>query len=139
MVVKPIVVFEHEVFEDTDANCRIDAWRVPPGLPAIHVAREQFDDRSIAVPRESGSVWFRVWAKGERLAATATFAADRNAVRCDGIDVEVPYRLKGIATVLYHLASRMFAAPVIPSDVQSEDARAFWGGRSEIRAEQADD
>ena len=108
-------------------------WRVPPGLPADHQARDGFDDQSIAVPREAGSVWFRVWVPGDRFVAAATFAAGDQTVQCDGIDVEAIYRRQGIATALYELASSIFAAPVIPSATQTSDAKAFWGDRSEIR------
>jgi len=55
-------------------------------------------------------------------------------VRCDLIAVQEPHRRKGIATVVYELASEIFDAPVVPATVQSDDARAFWAGRTEIRA-----
>jgi len=107
--------------------------KIPPGLASTHPARERCDDRSIHVPKSAGSVWIEVWTStGASLAASATFAADAEAVRCDTVDVMPDYRRLGIATVLYRLASELFEAPVVPSETLSEDARLFWGRRTSI-------
>ena len=45
-----------------------------------------------------------------------------------------PIRLRweGIATALYHVASQIFAGPVVPAQVQTVEAKLFWDGRSQI-------
>lgn len=104
---------------------------VPPGLPVDHPARERFDDRSIDLPHELGSAWIIARQNGREgtIVATATFAATREAVRCDSVEVDKKHRRRGIATALYDLAARVFERPVEPSDNLSEDAKAFWSSR----------
>jgi hypothetical protein len=114
---------------------RYDAMvtEVPSGLDPNDPARERFDDRSIDVPHDNGSVWIEVRdpEKGE-LVAIAVFGADAKVVRCDTVEVTLHYRRKGVATALYRLASSLFKAPVVPTDNLSADAVAFWGQQSEI-------
>lgn len=106
---------------------------VPPGLPTDHIARHEADDRSIAVPKEFGSLWFQVIDRNTGAPiANATFAADAVAARCDTIEVTNEYRRQGIASEIYRHVSVIFAAPVVPSDCLSDDARAFWNGRDQI-------
>lgn len=104
----------------------------PARLPTNDRVRDRFDDRTIAVPKAPGSVWFEVWDPQNALAAHVTFAAEGQSVRCDGIEVEQPHRRKGIATALYQLASEIFAGPVVPAQVQTIEAKMFWNGRSQI-------
>lgn len=107
---------------------------VPAGLDTQDPLRERHDDRSIAVDKTMGSVWIDVVDYvGGAMVATAVFAADAQAVRCDTVDVMPLYRRKGVATALYKIASRSFAAAVVPTDNLSEDAKRFWGTRSRIR------
>lgn len=84
------------------------------------------------MPKSFGAIWFDVstWQGG--FVAQATFAADADAVRCDTITVNPAHRRKGVATSLYEIASEMFQGPVVPSDNQTAEAEAFWGGRTEI-------
>ena len=107
--------------------------KVPPGLPLDHRCRELYDDRSVRVPCEAGTIWCTVQAPdGADGVACATFAADSESVRCDTIDVTPEYRRKGIANALYDLASSVFGAAVIPSDLLTDDGRRFWGTRTKI-------
>ena len=105
---------------------------VPAGLPYQQAPWES-DDRSIAVPNTSGSLWFRITPTGhETQVAIATFAADDAVVRCDTIDVELPHRRKGIADHVYRIAVCIFEAPVIPSGTQLPGGALFWQGRASI-------
>jgi hypothetical protein len=62
----------------------------------------------------------------ERIVANATFAASKTSVKSDTIEVIKPYRRKGIASLLYDLASETFELPNKPSNILSDDAKAFW-------------
>ena len=106
---------------------------VPFGLAPHDPVRESFDDRSNGVPHDMGSAWIEIRdpVKSE-LVATSVFGADAKVVRCYTVEVTLAYRRKGIATALYQLASCIFEAPVVPSDILSDDAAAFWGKQTEI-------
>lgn len=105
---------------------------LPPEFPYTQSKWEN-DDRSLAVPKTSGSAWFRVFEVGsETQIAYAFFAADSEVVRCDDVHVDSQHRLKGIANFLYCLAACIFEAPVVPSDRLLEDGKMFWKGRTEI-------
>lgn len=106
---------------------------VPPDVDAQDRLRERYDDRSIAVAKTMGSVWIDVVdrATGGH-AATAVFAADALVVRCDTVDVMQDYREKGVANAMYKIASRIFAAAVVPSDNLSPAAERFWRYRTRI-------
>ena len=107
---------------------------VPASLDAQHPLREEHDDRAIDVDVTMGSVWIHVVNPADNaFVATAVFGADARAVRCDTIEVMPIYRLKGVATALYKIASRSFAAPVVPSGNLSNDAKRFWGTNTRIR------
>lgn len=106
---------------------------VPAGLATQHPLRERHDDRSIAVDKTMGSVWIDVVDPADdAIVATAVFAADAQAARCDTVDVMPPYREKGVATALYKVASRVFDAPVVPSGLLSDEAKLFWGAKTQI-------
>ena len=121
---------EHPDFPDMV----ISVTEVPPGLLAGDPIREQFDDRSIDVGHSLGAIWFNVVDSSGAHVATATFAGDGLAAQCDTIDVESAYRRKRVASLLYLIASKIFAAPVVPSSNRSDDALAFWGDQTEISA-----
>lgn len=107
--------------------------RIPFGLSSRDDLREAYDDRSMDVAITMGSLWFHVEdAQTGALVATAVFGADGQVVRCDTIDVMKNYLRRGVGTAIYKIASREFAAPVVPSALQSAEARAFWGTRSQI-------
>lgn len=107
--------------------------RIPFGLATQDPLREFHDDRSIDVAKTMGSIWLHVEdpATGA-MVACAVYAADPLVVRCDTVDVLPGYRRKGVATALYRIASREFAAPVVPSPLLSDDAREFWKGKTQI-------
>lgn len=106
---------------------------VPYGLDPHDPTREDFDDRSMAVPHDMGSIWIdvREYPKGA-LVALAAFGADATVVRCHNIEVMLAYRKKGVAKALYQLASCIFEAPVVPSAILSPDAVKFWGKQTQI-------
>lgn len=105
---------------------------LPPRFP-YDQSRWENDDRSLDVPNVSGSVWCRVFERGnESQIAYAFFAADADVVRCDDVHVDEPHRRKGIANFLYRLAAFLFEAPVVPSDRLLDDGEKFWHGRTEI-------
>ncbi|WBO24320.1 hypothetical protein [Sphingomonas abietis] len=107
---------------------------VPTGLDTQDPLRERHDDRSIDIDNTMGSVWIDVVdPENDAVVATAVFAADAQAVRCDTVDVMLPYREKGVATALYRIASRVFDAPVVPSGLLSDEAQLFWGVKTQIR------
>lgn len=108
------------------------AMLVAPGLAPSDPLREHHDDRSIDVPHGSGAIWFDVRTATGASAANAVFAADEHFARCDQIEVAESFRRIGVATALYQCAADLFAAPVVPSDILSPDARRFWAGRSSI-------
>lgn len=113
-----------------DYDCEIGF--VPYHFP-YQKAPWESDDRSVSVPKTSGSLWFRIYPTGTNsLVAQATFAADSCVVRCDSIEVAPPHRRKGIANQAYLLAACAFDAPVIPSGEQSELSRLFWQNRTFI-------
>lgn len=108
---------------------------VPPNLPASHDVRQECDDRSIKVPSSSGSLW--LWVEDINTAsniAVAVFGADDEVVRCDTIEVDPKHQRKGIASALYESASHLFKASVVPSSDRTDDAVAFWAGRTSIDA-----
>ena len=104
---------------------------VPKGLPEDHHIRQKYDDRSIQVPNENGSLWITVRRDDSQGAsvAEAVFASTQRTVQCDTIEVHRDFRLLGIATKLYDLAEEVFDAPVVPSETLSEDAMQFWKKR----------
>lgn len=106
---------------------------VEPELPSDSVWRHECDDRSVAVPKSHGTVSFEIFTTdSSEFVGHGVFAADHLAVQCDTIDVQIPFRRKGIASWMYLRASEVFAAPVHPSSILSHDALAFWGGRKAI-------
>ena len=106
---------------------------VPYGLHARDTTRECFDDRSIGVAHDMGSIWIYVFEpETGALVANAVFGADNAVVRCDTIEVMLAYRGKGVAKALYQLASCIFEAPVVPSTILSPDAVKFWGKKTQI-------
>jgi hypothetical protein len=116
-----------EVFE-------LVAMEVPPGLARDDPHRSIFDDRSIEVPKSHGSLWCDVQLKSDgSFVGKAVFAADDEVARCDTVDVMPEYRRRGLAAALYQLAADIFEVPVVPTDLRSDDAIAFWGERTEIR------
>ena len=103
---------------------------VPPGLSSSHPSREMNDDRSIEVPNELGSLWCRIFQSDNRTpVASAVFAASRDSVLCDTIDVHEAHRRKGLATFLYNLAEQIFEVPAAPSEILSDGSQAFWKRR----------
>jgi hypothetical protein len=130
--VKPITKLEMYEIDDPAEPYRVVMWCLPPGPPEDPRIGERFPEGSIEVPKSFGAIWFDVstWQGG--FVAQATFAADADAVRCDTITVNEAHRMKGVATQLYETASGVFQGPVIPSDNQTPDAVAFWGGRTQI-------
>ena len=105
---------------------------VPPKLPYDHPARQDFDDRSIDVDNELGSAWIKGYCgpANDNPVVVATFAATTDAVRCDTIDVVEAHRRRGIATTVYDSVGELLSLPVVPSDVLSDEAKAFWASRS---------
>ncbi|VTO17790.1 hypothetical protein [Brevundimonas vancanneytii] len=128
----PIVIFEQQTYDLDGWPYRVEANCIPPDEADARI-RDRFDSRAIDLPKELGSIWFEVFDPVGAWAATATFACGEGVVRCDLIEVERPHRRQGIATVVYILASKIFDAPVVPASVRSDDALAFWAGRTEIR------
>ena len=111
---------------------RIGVYVIPPETGDNHSFPENFDDRSIGVPKDHGSVWARVYDEENNIVGNATLASDGNAVRCDSIDIDEQHRCKGLATTIYEAASHIFGCPVVPSDILSQEAKGFWGNRTQI-------
>ena len=112
-------------------DLKIHISAVPPDLSTNHFARDFADDRSICVPKTSGSVWFNVFMVGSgNPIASAVFACDSSVVRCDTVEVVPDCQRQGIASALYHQASAIFDAPNAPSDNLTSDGHAFWNARS---------
>lgn len=130
--VKAITEVELYEIDDPAAPYRVVMWCLPPGPPEDVRLGERFPEGSITVPKSFGAIWFDVSTRQGDWVAQATFAADADAVRCDTITVNAAHRRNGIATSLYETASEMFQGPVIPADIQTPDAKAFWGGRTQI-------
>jgi len=106
---------------------------VPSGLPDNSIWRQDLDDRSVSVPSSYGTVSFAVYTSdGKDLVGLGVFAADHTGVQCDSIDVQIPYRRRGVASWMYLRASEVFGAPVHPSPIRSDDALLFWGDREAI-------
>ena len=106
---------------------------LPPGVTHTHPLTDILDPRAITVPNTAGAIHILIETQDRKhIVATAVFAADEDVVRCDSIDVMPDFRRQGVATGLYKLASRIFRAPVVPSDNQTEDAKAFWGIKKKI-------
>lgn len=63
--------------------------------------------------------------------STAVFKYDR-----DGrwyphhIEVRVGYKRKGVATIMYNIVQSEIDGVLVPSDDQSDEARAFWHNRT---------
>lgn len=131
---KAIIDIEQHTYTAPDGDCpyRVEAYCIPPGPTADVRVRDRFDNRTIELPKDLGSIWFEVFDRSGGWAGSATFAGGDGAVQCDLIQIEPAHRCKGIATLLYQIASSTFEAPVIPSITQSDEAKAFWAGRSQI-------
>lgn len=109
---------------------RFAVTALPAATGTTHPLGYDFDDRSIDVPNEWGSLWIRILDNaGNDLGGGATFAATERSVMCDTIDVPEEHRRKGIATSLYDLAEHVFGLVTEPSPILSEDAKAFWDKR----------
>ena len=129
-------------FEQYDLNCenfpdfQFQLTLVPPCLPNTSRIRDEFDDRSIEVPHENGSLWIRVHtAKGDHaFAGHAVFGASFISTQCDTIQILQGFRRRGIATFLYDLTEEIFEVPVEPSSNLTGDARKFWQHRSNRKA-----
>lgn len=112
---------------------QVTVTELPPDLTSTHPLTGILDPRSIKVPKTAGSIHLLLETQDRKhTVATAVFAAVEDVVRCDSIDVMPDYRRQGVATGLYRLASRIFRAPVVPTDNQTEDAKAFWGIKKRI-------
>ncbi len=129
---KAIIDIEQHTYTDEDWPYRIEVYCIPPGPTANVRVRDRFDNRMIDLPMDFGSIWFEVFDPSGGWAGSATFAGGDGAVQCDLIQIEPAHRCRGIATILYQIASSTFEAPVIPSATQSYEAKAFWAGRSQI-------
>ena len=101
---------------------------IPADLPTNAVERCEFDDRSISVPAELGSIWVRVYKNGDNSfpVAHAEFGIGIDTVVCDCIDVDEKHRRRRIATASYDIAEAIAEAPLQPSATQTADAEQFW-------------
>lgn len=59
-------------------------------------------------------------------------AADAQVVRCDMVNVVDGYQGAGVGAAIYKIASREFAAPVVPSGNLTAAAERFWGTKTQI-------
>jgi GNAT superfamily N-acetyltransferase len=113
---------------------KLVATEVPAGLATEDPHRSLYDDRTIEIPSSNGSLWCDVErADGAAFVGKAVFAADAEVARCDTVDIMPQYRRQGLAAALYQLAADIFETYVVPTNLRSNDAIAFWGGRTEIR------
>lgn len=114
---------------DLSGGYRCDCVEVPHGTDWYQTPWE-CDDRSIDVPKSSGSIWFRVFFDEDTTwIASAIFAADDEFARCDDVNVDPGHQRRGIATFLYALASIIFEARVIRSDSILKDGEKLWEGK----------
>jgi hypothetical protein len=131
---KKIEKIEGYELTDTPVGYRVKIITVPVNLPTDHRIRCPYDDRSIIVPNTHGSIWMEVYEEGNDIyIAHGDFAATEESVMCATVEVNQHHRRKGIATVLYDLAEKLFEQHVVPSPGHSEDAQAFWAARVERR------
>ncbi len=106
---------------------------IPPDLPSRDIHRDQYDDRTFHVCHTMGTIWFKVYnVEDGKFVGHAEFGSDSVAVRCDTVTIEASFRRNGVASALYELASYIFNAPVVKSNILSQDAVDFWSGRTEI-------
>jgi hypothetical protein len=112
---------------------RVSVVGIPPNLPSRDIHRDQYDDRTFQVCHTMGTLWFTVFNVADgKFVGHAAFGADSSAVRCDTISIETNFRRNGVASALYELASCIFEAPVIKSNILSQDAHSFLSNRTEI-------
>jgi hypothetical protein len=122
------VVLSGPLFDDY----RIEVAQVPSGLSYLE-APWDCDDRSVKLPKSSGTLWFRVFVgDSETVIAHAVFAADNAVARCNSIDVDERHRRREIASHLYRCAACFFDAPVVPSGTTLPGGKLFWGSRTSI-------
>jgi hypothetical protein len=100
-------------------------------------------DFELMEPHENYGRMVRITAtresNGEFLGHAQRITADEcipNAISIGGVMVKEPFRRKCIATALYDeteiLASKI-SAKLVPSDLLSDDAKAFWAARYRSR------
>ena len=126
-------IISPETFDVTPQDLpgyRFACVALPPNTATSHALGHDFDDRSIEVPKDWGSLWVQILDDaGNYLGGAATFAASEKSVMCDTIEVPEGHRFKGIATRLYDLAELVFEVPAEPSPTLSPEAVAFWEKR----------
>lgn len=128
---KAIVELRHEAVRVLDGY-EFQIAMLPPNFP-YRDAPWEYDDRGINIPKNSGSLWFRICTVTDSApVGQATFAADDTAVRCETITVDEDHRGKGIASHVYTCAACIFDAPVVPSGTLLDGGERFWRGRTSI-------
>lgn len=104
---------------------------VPPRLATNSSLRADFDDRSIALPAELGSIWVRVYTEEDGLfVAHAVFAVGSESVICDDVQVNEAHQDQDMATSCYDIAGIVAGSEVQPSTIQTTDAKKFWQKRN---------
>lgn len=105
---------------------------VPSGESYDYNGRD-CDPRSVIVPSSSGVIW--LWVRtdpGQQLVAWAVFGAGDSTVQCNDVILDEEFRGEGIAYAFYRWVACHFAAPVVPALHQTDLAKEFWRGRTQL-------
>ena len=130
---KPIKAYRWFLMKRPNFQQWILAEALPPKFCYL-VSPWETDDRSIGVPKTSGSLWLNVFERAEKPpVAYAVFAGDSQNVRCDDIHVDRNLRRQGLASFLYKVAADFFEAIIIPSNTQLPGGQSFWKNQREVR------
>jgi len=110
-------------------------------IKQIGIVRLYFE---LMEPHENYGRMVRIFAlredDGEFLGHAQRITADEKipgTISIGGVMVKEPFRRMGVATALYDAAEDLaskIGAKLVPSDLLSDDAKAFWAARQRIRS-----
>ena len=93
-------------------NYKWQIVEVPPNLPIQCRTRSIYDDRSLDVPCDQGSLWLYVWS-GECVIANAVFGNSKYGLFEDSICVLENDNSRILTAELVAVAARRFGRPVV--------------------------
>jgi len=87
---------------------------IPPGAPDDHPARRLHDDRGLTRNAPNGCWYMSVCDQDapEEPVASAWFTLQGNEIQCEFLEVELPYRGRGIPQHLCEMASVLWGAKI---------------------------
>ncbi len=96
---------------------------MPPGAPVDHPARRLHDDRGLTRKAPNGCWYMSVCDQDapEKPVASAWFTLQGNEIQCEFLEVELPYRGRGIPQHLCEMASALLLADVRDLDDVVDD------------------